>query len=118
MAHAEGAEEVATGAIEKVANAGCVEAGECQRNLSWAAGLEEARGNPRKAMALYRRAYESAPDSDLPLESVARIAAGLSLYAEAADDYAILARRHPEDTRWTAAAEAQRRAAIGEAVRQ
>jgi tetratricopeptide (TPR) repeat protein len=109
-------ERRATQALEKIAKAGCSDDGECAGNLAWIAIVEEGRGNQRRALALYRRARERAPQQDSLLESAARLAASLGLHAEAAEDYRELTRRHPGDPRWAKAAEDERMAAVRAAV--
>jgi tetratricopeptide (TPR) repeat protein len=106
----------ATDAIDKVANAGCNDDGECAGNLGWAATAEEGRGNQRRALALYRRAHTRAPDQDWPLQSIARLAGSMGLHAEAADAYSKLARRHPGDRQWTVGADEEHAAAVKAAV--
>jgi tetratricopeptide (TPR) repeat protein len=112
-----GNRERAMAAREKIVNAGCEQDWECVVNLTWVAAQEEGTGNLRKALALYRRAHERAPENDDVLENTARLAAALGLHAEAAEDYERLARRHPQDRRWKPAAEAERDAALRSAVR-
>jgi O-antigen ligase/tetratricopeptide (TPR) repeat protein len=118
MAQAAGNERVATHALERLANMGCADDGACANNLAWVAAAEERRGNTRKALALYTRAYERAPDADEPLESMARLAAATGLHAAAADDYERLARRHPDDKKWQRAVTEQRGAAVKEPLPQ
>jgi tetratricopeptide (TPR) repeat protein len=103
-------------AIAKVAGAGCAQDDECSRNLSWAADVEAARGNTNKALALYRRAYDRSPERDDLLESAARLAARAGLHVQAKEDYARLALHHPGDARWNRALEAEREAALKNAV--
>jgi tetratricopeptide (TPR) repeat protein len=105
-----------TEAIDRLAKAGCNEEDECVDNLVWAGGVEEGRGNQRRALALYRQAQARAPDQDGPLESIARLAASLGLHAEAADAYRELLRRHPHDPGWAAGADRERTAALNTAV--
>jgi tetratricopeptide (TPR) repeat protein len=112
-----GDRERALAAREKIVNAGCEQDWECIENLTWVAAQEEVTGNLRKALAIYRRAHERAPENDDVLESTARLAAALGLHAEAAEDYERLARKHPQDRRWKPAAEAERDAAVRAAVR-
>jgi tetratricopeptide (TPR) repeat protein len=104
-------------ALNLIASAGCSGNTECARNLVWVAQVEEGNGNPRKALALYKRAYGLTPDNDEVLEQMSRLASALGLHAEAADDYERLARKHPEDVRWKQASATQRGAAVTEAAK-
>jgi tetratricopeptide (TPR) repeat protein len=99
-------------ALNDIAQAGCADDKECVNNLVWVATTQEVRGNLRRAMAMYQRAYERAPDNDSLLENVARLAGAAGLNAEALRDYQELARRHPGDGRWRKAAEEQREAML------
>jgi tetratricopeptide (TPR) repeat protein len=99
-------------ALSEIARAGCADEKECMSNLTWVARTYEASGNPGRALATVKRAYERAPDNDLLLESAARLAAAAGLNAEAFRDYQELARRHPGDVRWRTAAEVQHEAML------
>jgi tetratricopeptide (TPR) repeat protein len=103
--------------LNEIAQAGCADDKECVQNLVWVATTQEVRGNLRRAMAMYQRAYERAPDNDSLLENVARLAGAAGLNAEALRDYQELARRHPGDGRWRKAAEEQREAMLRGAVK-
>ena len=107
----------AEAALDKVANAGCATDEECALNLTWVAGREQARGNPRRALAMYKRAYEHSPEDDALLQGIARIAAQVGLHAEAADDYERLSRRHPEEGGWKRAAAQEREEALKNLVK-
>ncbi len=111
IAHAAGDERRAQEALDRVTNAGCSDDAECVRNLSWAAQRESARGNPRKALALYKRANQRAPQDDALLETIAGLAAAVGLHGEASDDYEQLVRRHPQDSHWKLAAQREKDAA-------
>jgi tetratricopeptide (TPR) repeat protein len=117
LAMGAGVDGMATSAIDKVASAGCNDDVGCRLNITWAAQREEARGNRRKALALYKRAHDRVPDDDPLLEKMARLASDLGLHVEAAEDFERLARRHPDDVRWKPLAQEQRvvaeRAALG-----
>lgn len=104
-------------ALDMIVSAGCADDAECARNLAWVGGRAESIGNPRKALALFKRAYERAPGDDALLEHIARLAANAGLHAEAAGDYERLARKYPEELRWRQAAQAEHAAALREAVR-
>ncbi len=103
--------------IARIASAGCSGDAECASNLAWIASIEQGRGNARRALALYKQAYERAPEDDKLLEAVAGLAAATGLHAEAADDYQRLADRQPTQKKWKDAAEAQRAEAMRSAVR-
>jgi tetratricopeptide (TPR) repeat protein len=102
--------------LQKIVSSGCSDAAECSRNLVWVGGQYEGTGSPRKALALYRRAFQRQADDAL-LARMAALAASLGLHAEAAEDYEQLARRHPDDARWRRSAQAEHDAATREAVR-
>jgi tetratricopeptide (TPR) repeat protein len=102
----------ASDALAKIAAVGCSDDTECATNLAWVAAAEEHRGAPGRALALYKRAYGRSPGNDGLLESAARLAGAAGLHAEAQSDYEQLARKHPDDARWRAAAEAEHSAAL------
>jgi len=108
IAHTVGDEKRAQEALDRVINAGCTDDAECASNLSWVAQREQARGNQRRALALYKRASQRVPQDDALLETVAGLAAGLGLHAEAAEDYGQLAVRHPADSQWRLAAQQEK----------
>lgn len=95
-------------AMDEIVNAGCTNDGECGGNLALAAQLEESRGNHQHALALYKRAYERSPEDDGLLGTMARLASGAGLHAEASEDYEKLARRHPTEAQWRKAADYER----------
>ena len=103
-------------ALQKIVSAGCGDPEECSRNLVWVGGQYEGTGSPRKALALYRRAFQRLADDTL-LAHMAELAASSGLHAEAAEDYEQLARRHPDDPRWHRSAQAEHDAATRDAVR-
>ncbi|HLK37223.1 MAG TPA: O-antigen ligase family protein [Polyangiaceae bacterium] len=117
IARAAGDAPRANAALDQVVRAGCSDDRDCVRELAWVAARQEATGNPHSAYALYRRAYERAPDDDALLENIARLAAQAGLHAEAAEDYKRLAGHHPGDPRWPAAALHEREAAVREALK-
>jgi tetratricopeptide (TPR) repeat protein len=104
-------------AMDKIVNAGCSDSAECAQSLIWVAHEEQGRGNRRKALALLKRAYERTPENDGLVEEMGLTAAALGLHAEAAEDYERLERRHPEVERWRAASQAERDAALREAIK-
>jgi tetratricopeptide (TPR) repeat protein len=111
IARTVGDERRAQEALDRVTNAGCADDAECVRNLSWAAQREGARGNSRKALALYKRAHQRAPQDDALLETIAGLAAAVGLHGEASDDYEQLVRLHPQDSHWKLAAQQEKDAA-------
>ena len=101
----------AEAALEKIVTVGCGDAATCAQNLRWVAREYEWLGRPHKALALYRRAFDLAPD-DVVLGHMADLAAAGGFHVEAAGDYERLARRHPDNPRWQQLAGAQRNAAM------
>jgi tetratricopeptide (TPR) repeat protein len=106
----------AEAAMDRIVASGCAEDSECAGNLAWVADAAERIGNRRKALALFKRAYERLPESDSLLQNVARLAASSGMHVEAAEDYGRLARKHPADPRWRKAADEERDAALGAAT--
>jgi tetratricopeptide (TPR) repeat protein len=104
-------------ALNEIAQAGCADDKECVSNLVWVAQAQEVRGNLRRALAMYQRAYDRSPDNDSLLENVARLAGAAGLNAEAVRNYQELARRHPGDGHWRQAAEEQREEMLRRAVK-
>jgi hypothetical protein len=98
--------------LDQISHAGCADAQECVDNLRWVAGMEQSRGNPRRAFTLLERAHEREPGNDALLAEVARQASAVDLHAEALRAYEDLARRHPEDAAWQAAITAERAALV------
>ncbi|MBX3192531.1 MAG: O-antigen ligase family protein [Labilithrix sp.] len=86
--------------LERLVRGGCGRAAECAELYSWAAGVEESRGNHNQAIALYRRVVEVAPEREDVIEHVGDLAMRAGLNGEALQAYATLARRHPDDVRW------------------
>ena len=117
MARAMGDEGRAEDALGRIVYAGCSDDSDCAKNLSWVAMQQEGLGRPNKALTLYKRAHERAPDDDALLEQVARLAAKLGMHGEAADDYDQLARRHPDQAKWKEDADGERRAAMRNVTR-
>jgi tetratricopeptide (TPR) repeat protein len=104
-------------ALGRIAASGCATDAECAQNLGWVASFEEESGNDRRALAIYKRAYEHVPADDNFLQKMAELAARAALHVEAAEDYDRLVRRHPDDPRWHAALDVEREAAAREASR-
>lgn len=84
-------------AVDRVVRAGCGAATDCADTYAWAAGVEEQRSHPAKALQLYKRALESAPERDDLRARVGDLATQLGMLREAADAFETLSRRHPED---------------------
>ena len=101
-----------TAAIDQVVRAGCASAEECVGNLQYAAQAESQRGNLRRALAFYRKAYERSPEREENLAAAAGAASALGLHAEALEDYAKLAKHHPDNGAWQVATVTER-AALG-----
>jgi tetratricopeptide (TPR) repeat protein len=116
VAHEANSEPRVEAALHRIVTAGCADETECAQNLLWVAREYEATGSPQKALTLYKRAFEHAPDDAL-LAHMAELAAAGGLHAEAAADYEQLARRHPDDARWHTLAVVQHDAAMREAQR-
>jgi tetratricopeptide (TPR) repeat protein len=104
-------------ALAEIARIGCADEKQCVANLVWVAQMHEQRGNASRALAMYKRAYDAAPDDDALLESAARLAALTGMNAEALKDYQELARHHPGEPRWQRAAEEQHEAILRAAVK-
>jgi hypothetical protein len=87
-------------AEDAIVRTGCGADAECVNNLTWAASLEERRGNQRNAMSLYAKAQKRAPERNDLVERVAQIASRLGLHAEALEAYRKLGRMNPETEKW------------------
>ncbi len=90
----------ADAAIDRALRRGCAGGIDCVDVYGWAAATEEARGNMRRAVVLYKRAYEADPMRDDILEHIGGLAFQVGLTAEAVDAYGRLAARHPENPVW------------------
>ena len=99
-------------ALSKVIATGCSDDAECLGALIWVAQQEDSRGNGHKALLLYKRAFERAPDNDSLLVDIALHAEHAGLHAEAAEAYGKLAAKHPDDGRWKKSEEEQRDVAM------
>jgi tetratricopeptide (TPR) repeat protein len=102
--------DAVSAAIEDLVHGGCGEDKECVANLVYAANVEAARGNVSRALLLYKRARDRAPEDDELLASAAALASRANLHAEAMQSYELLARRHPDQPRWASAVAAERAA--------
>lgn len=104
-------------ALDRIVAAGCGGDVECAKNLTWVAGEELAQGNSRKALSLYKRAFERTPEDDRIVEALAKLTAQLGLHAESATNYNRLALRHPTQDKWRKAAEAEHAEAVRDALK-
>ena len=102
-------------AIDRLARAGCPEDMSCADNYVYLAHVEESRGNLRRALALYKKGCEVAPERDDIQAERARVASALGLHVEAFQVYMLLAQQKPGEPRWGALAAAEK-AALSRAV--
>lgn len=98
----------ASRAIDELARSACTDDSTCVSLQLTAAGLEDGRGNPGRALVFVRRAVQLAPERADVLESVAVRSSQLGLHADALDAYERLAREHPENATYAAGAEKER----------
>jgi tetratricopeptide (TPR) repeat protein len=110
-------ESVLTETLDQLTHAGCADAKECIGNLLWVAGFEQMRGNPHRALAVLQRAHDRDVGNDDLLGRIAELAASVSLHAEALRAYEELARHHPGDARYTAAAAKEKEALLRDSVK-
>jgi tetratricopeptide (TPR) repeat protein len=99
-------------ALDKLVRGGCGAASECTDLYSWAAGMEESRGHYARAVRLYKRVLEIAPDRDDLLQHIGEMGDKSGLRADAVEAYGILQTRHPDDPRWAARIGALRSGAL------
>lgn len=107
---------VAQSALDRILNAGCDTPTECANKVRWVARAYEDVNRPMLALALYRKAFDIAPD-DVLLAYIAMLASGAGLFAESAEDYTRLSRKHPDNPEWARRAAEARNAAMREAQR-
>ena len=100
LAQTTGDKRRADATLDRLMRGGCGTLAECVELYTWAAGHEEARGNPARAVALYRRVVDIAPEREDIVLRLAALAARLGLNGEAIKAYEIMASRHPEDGQW------------------
>jgi tetratricopeptide (TPR) repeat protein len=103
-------------AEEGISRRGCNSEVECAERLAWAAGLEERRGNQRRALNYYQRARAKAPERRDLAERTAALASKLEMHALARDVYASLAHAVPDDGKWAALAAHEESLVRGEAL--
>lgn len=101
-----------TAALERLEAAGCADDTECFSTFSWAAERELRMGRPARALAMYKKAYEHAPQNPELLLAMARLTSKLELHAESARYFEVLAHLQPENQTWRANAASEHDAAI------
>jgi tetratricopeptide (TPR) repeat protein len=87
-------------ALDQIVRGGCGTSAECIELYTWAAGVEEGRGQYVRAVRLYKRVLEIVPDRDDLLEHIGGLGSRQGVLADALESYGILATRHPSDPRW------------------
>jgi tetratricopeptide (TPR) repeat protein len=105
-------DDTVTRALDEISHSGCVDSVECTANQRFVAGYEEARGNPRRALAILQRARNGVPEDESLLIDIGRLASRLEMHAEALGAYEELARRHPGSAQWQAAISSEREALV------
>ncbi len=98
--------------LDGLGRSACRSNQECSQTARWVSAEEEAVGQLQRALAACRRGHERVPEDVDLLECTARLAARAGLHAEAAEDYAELVRRRPDEGKWRDAEVAERSAAI------
>jgi tetratricopeptide (TPR) repeat protein len=88
--------------LDEIVRGGCAAASECVDLYTWAASLELGRGHAVRAVRLYRRALDLAPDREDLLERIGELGERDGLLADALEAYATLSARYPSDPRWPA----------------
>ncbi|WP_394851232.1 O-antigen ligase family protein [Pendulispora rubella] len=101
-----------TGVIDKLAKSGCANDDRCADLLLYVGRIEEQRGNLRRALMFFRRARERYTSRDDVVSARAHTAARLGLHAEALDEFAELAKRHPDNPDWAQKVTHERQAMI------
>lgn len=96
-------------ALERLVRAGCGTSKECADLYAWAGDVEDRRGRTASAISFYKRAINIDPDRVELASRVGELATSLGLLSEALDAYSTLARRYPDDPRWTTALESTQR---------
>jgi hypothetical protein len=89
-------------ALDQIVRAGCGTSAECIDLYTWAGGVEEAHGQYVRAVRLYKRVLDLAPDRDDLLEHIGSLGSHQGLLADGLEAYGSLATRHPADPRWPA----------------
>lgn len=89
-------------ALDQLVRAGCAGQADCEQLYTWAASTEESRGHFVRAVRLYRRVLESAPEREDVLQRIGALGDRDGCLSEGLDAYASLAMRHPSDPQWPA----------------
>jgi len=110
-------DDVVTDTLDQITHAGCADTKDCVMNLLWVAGFEQNRGKPLRALVVLERAHERDADDDDLLGRIAALATSVNLHAEALHAYEELARHHPKDARYTAAAAREKEALLRDSVK-
>jgi tetratricopeptide (TPR) repeat protein len=92
-------------AEDEIARSGCDTETECANNLIWIGSIEEARGNPRKAVSFYQRAHQKTPDRVDILEHLGNLASSLGMHAQALEAFRAL---QLTDPKWQAAVDREK----------
>jgi len=90
----------ADAALDKLVQGGCGAIAECVDLYGWAASMEERRGHYVRAVRLYRRVLDLAPDREDILQRIGELGHREGLLADGLEAYRALASRHPEDPTW------------------
>jgi tetratricopeptide (TPR) repeat protein len=98
--------------LDRIASFGCRSSEQCAQTLRWVSAQEEAVGDVQRAFAVCRHGLERVPEDVELLACSARLAARAGLHAEAAQDYAELVRRRPDNVQWREDEVAERAAAM------
>jgi hypothetical protein len=102
LALANGQPRRADEALDKLVRAGCGTPAECTDLYTWAGTTEEGRKHYARAVRLYKRVLEIAPDRDDLLQRIGALGDNSGVRADALEAYGILQTRHPDDPRWAA----------------
>lgn len=89
-------------ALDKLVRGGCGAAAECTELYAWAAAMEESRGHYARAVRLYKRVLEIAPERDDLLQHIGELGDQSGVRADAIEAYGILQTKHPDDPEWPA----------------
>jgi tetratricopeptide (TPR) repeat protein len=116
VASANGDEARASEALDKLERAGCESSSTCVERWIEVARSEIAKGNTRRALALYKRAREIEPDNEEVLNQEAALSSRLGLHTQALSDYERLSQLHPDDAHWRAYVASEREAVLSNVV--
>jgi tetratricopeptide (TPR) repeat protein len=88
-------------ALDRLTKMDCTKKQECIDTMLFAAQVEVARRNPRRAIFFYQRAFDlSADGSVTTLKEMAGVADANGLHREAIDAYTRLLQREPNNAEW------------------